>query len=232
MKKKLIIISIIAFSVITSTASAQTSEVSGTDKKNTSSYTFKPLHPNTINPRTFLYEMKPNSEAEDEIMVINQSDIDMHLEVYAADEGPLSDKGLPTVSNKSVDQKNIGLWMTPEISWVDLKPGEQKAVKWKIKVPEDAEKKLYIGGIAVVNYDLPGNKDNNIKASTRVILPVNLTVTDTPKEIPHYGQTNIFQQNPYLLPTLGIFTVCMGYFTWGTLKERKNKKKSLETNAE
>ena len=200
------------------------------NQNSTTAYTISISEPNKIEPQKLLFELKPGQSAEDYILVKNISIKKLELNIYLSEEGEKNNQGNFSIKQQYETQENIGKWSTSDVEKITLEPNEEKKVKISIQVPQDAEKKTYLGGVAVVNPN--AGYDGNIKISTRIIKTIKLTVTDNPKEIPRFGQTNIFQQNPYLLPTLGIFSLCMGYFAWCTLKERKNKKKSLETNAE
>lgn len=94
----------------------------------------------------FAYEVEAGDEIADAIAVTNMSDVELTLDIYAAD-------GYTTPSGQldliPADQASVALgsWVTPEVDSLTLAAGESAEVPFTLDVPEDAAVGDHPGGI-------------------------------------------------------------------------------------
>jgi uncharacterized membrane protein len=186
--------------------------------------TIKPANPNSIRPPVIIIEMAPGTEYTDAVIIKNTTDNTVTINNYPAD-GTTTTTGDFTMKTNKEKQENIGAWTTLEETKVELDPHEEKTISFTITVPENAELKEYKGGITSTRR---GEEINGVITSTRIVVPVELKVTNDPQPVPKLvtTQANVFAPTPFFWGTVVIFLGCMGYFVYANQKEKKQKKVS------
>ncbi len=190
------------------------------DSKSQDTFIIYPAHPNATNPETMMYELKPGDQTSDEINVKNFSSEKKDLTFYVTDEFTAKN-GLAAYRNPgdNITMSKLTKLSTPSIT---LNPGETKTINVSINIPKNQPLGDYLGGIAAVN-TFPSANMPSIKIAVRYIRNLDIKVTNTPKHIPLYGETNIFGAQLYLPFSIALFLGCMGYVFWAKKTEKKNE---------
>lgn len=150
---------------------------------NTESYTLRPTYKNNINANKIFLEAAPGTTVEDFVTVGNQADVPLTIHLYAADMTSTQD-GRAVSKNPGLPQETIGKWVVIEQSEITLQPDESAVVGFKATIPPETVLGDYKGAIVATKkspdyYEItPG-----VKASTRIALETNITVTDTPQVV-------------------------------------------------
>lgn len=100
-----------------------------------------PARPDENNPRTqsiFIHELDLGESAEDTALVINNTDEEKVVRLYAVD-GIATNTGALTCKQLSEDKTGAGKWLDVSESEVTLAPKERKEVDFTITVPEKAD---------------------------------------------------------------------------------------------
>lgn len=194
-------------------------------KKRIGGFTLSPGNPSTIDPNKIIVEIKPGAIYEDSVVIVNKSDNEVNLHLFAVDGTP-GENGATNAKDEQDQQNDIGQWVTIENSEVTLAPKENKEIKFFVYVPAGTEERLITGFICALLPQAPNTEDNGmINLSLRYALKIDLTVTNNPKYIAKIGETNIFAAaTPYFWGSLAFFLVSLTYFIYGFSKERKKKK--------
>jgi len=215
---------IIGFLLLVTTTAYAAETQQGKQDLPSSGFTIWPLNRNAIDIYQIIHEVKPGQEIEDYVMVKNSADTEKTFGLYPADQEIKNGKTVYKTSDDT--QENIGKWISIETPNVTLGPNEEKKIKILITIPSDASFADYKGGIALENVqpslDYPG-----INIASRVMLGVQIKVTDDPHEIPKFVQANIFTSaTPTLWVSVGIFVASMAYFIYAKKREKNEKAKS------
>jgi len=191
-------------------------------------FTIVPLYPNTINPRKFLFEIKPGEQAADDAYIKNFSDDEITVLLYGAD---------PTVSNTGSlaykTRQNVndgpGSWIKFDEPQVDLKPQEGKKVHFTVSVPKDTPLGDYKAGIAIEKTKKDINNPS-ITIATRVIIHAEIKVTNEPKLItkgePAVKETAPVWKQYYFWGSLALFIFFGGLLIWVTTADKKSSKRA------
>lgn len=138
-----------------------------------------PAHPRADNPRTtsiFVYESEPGSVTEDAVKLINNTDEQRTVKVYAVDSQHSSD-GAFACAQAVDEKKDVGAWLTLQTNEVTLEPNSNKEVSFSVKVPATAETGEHNGCIAIEDTKAPTQQvGNGIVLSFRSALRVAVTV--------------------------------------------------------
>ncbi len=111
---------------------------------------FDVSRPDSQNPETaFRLNLKPGGSMEDRIIIRNTSDAVLKLRVYSADSAPTTN-GEIDLKKPDDQMTGLGLWIkldAPEV--VEIAPGENRSIWFKLTIPRDAEPQEQVGGIVV-----------------------------------------------------------------------------------
>jgi len=205
----------------------QTMQTTGTQEtKKNEGFTLVPQYPNTINPRKFLFEIKPGDQATEEAVIKNFSDKPVTVLLYGADP-TLSNTGTLAYKTRQNPNDGPGSWVKFDQPQVDLGPMEGKKVRFTVNVPKDMALGDYKAGIAIEKTKKDIN-NASITIATRVITHAEIKVTNDPKPIPK-GEPVIKETAPawkqyYFWGSLLLFLSSIGLLAWVTMKDRKGTK--------
>ena len=220
--------SVEASSMEVATGTQQTLQTVGTQEvKKNEGFTLVPLYPNTINPRKFLFEIKPGEQSTEEAYVKNFSDEPVTVLLYGADP-TVSNTGTLAYKTRQNPNDGPGSWVKFDEPQVDLGPQEGKKVRFTVTVPKDTTLGDYKAGIAIEKTKKDIN-NASITIATRVITHAEIKVTNDPKSIPR-GEPAIKETAPawkqyYFWGSLLLFLSSVGLLIWVTLKDRKSSPK-------
>jgi len=226
--KKIPFLIIGLFLVICSTAQAAGTQQSTQQEQPDRGFTIWPVFRNAIDIYRIIEEMKPGEKKEDYVMVKNSAEKPKTFNLYPIDEE--INNGKPFYKNKNDARENIGKWVSIEEPVVTLGPDEEKKIKITLSIPADTPLADYKGGIAMEHVQ-PSAKNPNLNIATRLILGIQIKVTDNPQPVPQFVQANIFNTpTPYFWVSTGIFLASAGYFIYASRKEKKLADKNKSNN--
>lgn len=138
-----------------------------------------PANPQPNNPRTksiFVYEAKPNASREDAVKVINNTNEQRTVKVYAVDSQHSSD-GAFACAQAVEDKKDVGSWLTLSKNEVTLEAGKSEEIPFTLTVPSNASTGEHNGCIAIEDVKAPRQQvGNGITLTFRSALRVAVTV--------------------------------------------------------
>ncbi|MCC6643577.1 DUF916 domain-containing protein [Candidatus Peregrinibacteria bacterium] len=176
-----------------------------------------PTYPNEVLPSNFSFQLKPGDSVDEYATLTNQTDQPIGALLYAVDSG-INNQNETVLMGKNDPKNLVGKWIKFDSTGViTLQPKEKKIVKFTITAPAEAEKKDYIGGIALERTDYTDNKEvqpgATIKTNTRVGIRTFVKITDTPepiKKIPlPEPQNNTEWSKYYLYFSVGLFVIVL-----------------------
>ena len=100
----------------------------------------RPAYPDPKNPRTqsiFVYTLEPGTTKNDGVLLVNNTDKEKTLMVYAVDS-VVSSGGAFACRQMNEPKKDVGRWISLSKSEVTLQPGKNEIVPFTIKVPKEA----------------------------------------------------------------------------------------------
>lgn len=141
-----------------------------------------PANPREDVPRSksiFVYEIKGGDNKTDGVKVINNSDSEKNILVYAVDSQRSSD-GAFACAQKADEQKGIGKWTVLEKTRVTVAPNSSEIIPFTIALPANVDVGEHNGCIAVQE-DVPPSSElsNGIVLSYRSALRVAVLVPGT-----------------------------------------------------
>lgn len=142
------------------------------------SFTAVPADPNLINQNKFILEARPGDEIEEKLYVENKSTEPIKLKLYPID-GQINAEAKFTGQNADQQQIHIGQWAKIEKQEMNLNPGEGQVVNYTIAIPNKTALGNYFGGIAIENVPA-NNNDQTLQINSRIIVRVDLKVTENP----------------------------------------------------
>ena len=200
-------------------------------------FTISPAYPNSINPRQFIYELKPGQKTEDYVYVRNLSKETANFYLYGADP-TFSAQGTPAYKTRQAGGNGEGQWLTFENPQIELKGGEARKVKFTLTIPSDAGQGEYRIGVAMEKTKLDTNNPN-VTIATRVILHTKVVVTDNPQAVPREGMEGAGAepgktswQTYYFWISLALFITSFAALIWVTLSERQNGRRAMSHEGE
>lgn len=188
----------VTLALFANTASAQTqatqSILPAGMPANNEGFTIVPADPNGVNPRKFIYELKPGSSVTDYAYVKNFSGQKVTFALYGADpttsnKGTLAYKtkaesgGTPSTERSG---KDTGKWLQFEQPTLELGPTGAKMVKFTITVPADTSPGDYRLGTSMERIK-QDTSNPGITIATRIVLHTEIKVTNDPKPVPKQG---------------------------------------------
>lgn len=127
----------------------------------------------SITPNVNNFVLAPGKNIQGTATITNDSSKDVMLKIYAAD-GSKTLQGGFAISLENEIQKNMGLWIKPEVSTLSLTPNQKKDLAFTITVPKDTAAGDYAGGIAIQEIDAKTQQE--IKNSARSVSPLFVSV--------------------------------------------------------
>jgi len=205
-------------------------------------FTIVSANPNTINPRRFIFEVKPGQTIEDYVQIQNMSNKEESFLLYGADP-TFSAQGTPAYKTRQAGGNGEGRWILFDETEVKMAPNEKRIVRFSLQIPQTAAKGDYRAGITMEKAARPSANQPGISIATRIILHAEIKVTDNPRAIPRadgthsLGSTDIIpdQKNDwrtiYVWISLVLFIFSFIALLWVTLIEsytnKKRKKKII-----
>jgi len=131
--------------------------------------------------------MRPGEEIYDYLLLENKSSNEkVRFIIFPADiitkyVNPKKETVL--FKEKSDNQTEVGSWIKVQSSneRVTLKPNDDLAIPFSIKIPKDVKNGTYYGAvIALNNKNLGQDKSSGIKAKAQIAVLVTVNITDTP----------------------------------------------------
>ncbi|MBD3328309.1 DUF916 domain-containing protein [Candidatus Peregrinibacteria bacterium] len=180
------------------------------------STTIKPLN----DQKQIKLEINPGEQKTEEIIIYNASEQETTIELYAVD-GIKTNDGFTTGKLKSAKQTSLGKWTSFANNVFDLKPKEEKKVKFTIQIPSTTPPATYAGAFAVANIskttdiagtgaalntrflqtffvNVPGLKISNLKIKKDILLK---------KDKTYFYQTNLENTGNTALSIRAILTL-------------------------
>lgn len=195
-------------------------------------FTLEAANPNTINPRKFIFELRPGEKAEDYIEISNLSDEEETFLLYGADP-TFSAQGTPAYKTRQAGGNGEGQWIQFDQSELTLQPKETKLVKFTVNIPPEAALGEYRAGITMERAPHASSQPG-ISIATRIILHAEIKVTKDPKAIPKQDgsflgghgapdstDTEFDWRTLYFWISLTLFIASFLALLWITLNERK-----------
>jgi nucleoid-associated protein YgaU len=138
-----------------------------------------PANPDPDNPRTksiFVYTLSPGQSKQDAVQVINNTDEEKTVEVYATDSEIAS--GGAFACRQKVDPKTaVGGWIRLDQTEVKLAPNTSQVVPFNVFIPETAGVGEHNGCIVIQEREAtPEQTGNGVQLSFRSALRVAITV--------------------------------------------------------
>ena len=210
--KKGLIFSFLISLLLSQTASAQNLSTS---------FAAEPASKNAVAPSIFMYEAKPGTTIEDDILVKNINDKPRTLTLYPAD-GFNDDEGKPAFKTYGEEMAEIGAWVETDSEVYEFEPQETKKIHFRITIPEGTEEKDYKGGFAL---EQKFNTGAPVQTALRIMKNIEIKVTQDPQEIPRFTPTEETQNQPtiFFWVTLGIFIASMAYVLLTRVKKHEKK---------
>lgn len=188
---------------------------------NDDTFNFVIDNPNTIDPKKFIFEIKPGEKNEDYVDLKNGSDVPLKFSLYGAD-GTTTAQGSFGLKTKGQDMADVGKWISFDEKEFVLQPKETKRVKFSVDVPPGTAEGTYSGGVAAEK-SKPDAGNPNIIIAVRIALRVDVKVTSNPQPVlKKYAEvsTNPFFQT-YFWASAGLFLLSVGALGWSYFKDKK-----------
>ena len=192
---------------------------------NDDSFNFVIANPNTVDPKKFLFELKPGDKTSDYVYIKNNASIPLHFNLYGVD-GTKTTQGSFALKTKNETQTNLGKWITFDNAEVDVQPGETKKEKFTVNIPPETPQETYSGGVAAEKVKADNNNPN-ILIAVRIGLRVDVKVTKNPQPIAKkYNDItdNSWFQGYFWLSVVA-FVISAGLLGWSYLGNGKSAKK-------
>ncbi len=138
----------------------------------------RPANPDPNNPRTesiFIYTHEASSVKNDEVLIMNNTDQDQVIDVYAVD-GILTNTGA-YACEQAVEQKgSVGAWVNFPQSQVTLKANTSQRIPFTLSVPAGTDVGEHNGCIVFQSANDEGEVQGNVRVRTRQAIRMAVTV--------------------------------------------------------
>lgn len=145
-------------------------------------YSMQIAYPNIIDPRKFIFEIRPGESAEDFLILNNTSNQPAEFILYGADS-VIDAKGDISYKTLEMEQNMVGRWITFDQDKITVGPDNKQQIKFKVTVPSDIPLSEYEGGVAAELAVIAVNASTDEKIATRYMMKVSVTVTDDPQPV-------------------------------------------------
>lgn len=138
----------------------------------------KPANPRKDNPRSesiFVYELQPGANVQDAVQVINNTDVEKTLQVYAVDS-QVASEGAFTCAQKIDQPVSVGSWIKVSKAEVTLAPHSFENVPFSINVPQSASAGESNGCLVVQDAKRASSGNTGISLSFRTAIRVSITI--------------------------------------------------------
>lgn len=143
--------------------------------------------------KRYTFELKPGETGEDVVFVTNRAEEPAIFTLYGAD-GINTAEGNFTIKTAQQSQSSVGTWIQFERKQIELQPGVQTKIPFKVIVPESAPPGTYGGGIAIsfqtasdaekeklAEQNTNGGNSMGYKVTSRRIITMVVTIPGTRK---------------------------------------------------
>jgi len=175
-----------------------------------------PKDPDVINPKKLVYELKPGDELTEQIILKSLAPNPKKFTLYISDR-TMNKEGV-SIYTQQYGSRTMAKWMNVDPEETLVNNNEEKTVNLHIKIPKDAPLDDYNGGLAAVKVEPSANMPN-IQIAVRVMLDIDLKITNAPQHIKKLSETTA--PTPYFYGSLGLFGGSMGYYFYTNRKEKK-----------
>lgn len=140
----------------------------------------RPANPRADNPRTksiFIYQLKPGEQANDGVLVSNNTDTQQTVSIYPVD-AVLSSGGAFACKQAVEPKEGVGSWITLQSASITLDPNTTQTVPFTVSVPQNAGAGEHDGCIALQAESQAGKASgtNGVVLSFRSAIRVAVTV--------------------------------------------------------
>lgn len=138
----------------------------------------RPAFPRPDNPRTesiFIHTLEKGSIQDEGVRVINNTPEKKTISVYAADSTP-STGGAFACKQFSEEKIDVGSWIELEKNEVELEPGTNEVIPFKITIPQNADVGEHNGCILIQEKKTEDNSNPGVNLSFRTGLRVAITI--------------------------------------------------------
>lgn len=167
-------------------------------------YGLRPAFPRADNPRTesiFVHTLSPGQVQNESVQVINNTESEMNLVVYAADSTPSSGGGF-ACKQLSEEKSMVGNWISLEQSELVVPAHQKIDVPFTITVPNNAPVGEHNGCVLVQKRQDDANGQSGVSLSVRNGLRVAITVPgEIVRKLDILGFKHIWRENGNLLFT-------------------------------
>lgn len=193
-------------------------------KINDDNFAFGVAYPNSIQPKQFIYELRPGEVVSDYVYLKNHSDVDLKFDLFASDE-TRSAQGTFALKTQNEEKKLVGKWITFDEPTITLKPGQEKLLKFHVTIPKDQPLGSFSGGISGQKTK-PDANNPSVLIAARIGLRVDIKVTDNPQPVPKLKQqVKTAEVNPlywaYFYVSLALFLISGGIMIYRWLRTKK-----------
>lgn len=134
----------------------------------------KPANPDPANPRTksiFIFTLNPGDRDSDELLVVNNTEEEKTLLVYATDSQRSSD-GSFACEQLSDTQDNVGSWIKLDKEEITLEPLTNDKIRFTIEAPDNVSVGEENGCILIQEKKEPSSEGSGVSLSFRTGLRV------------------------------------------------------------
>lgn len=188
---------------------AQTQQQPDTD-----SFNFVIANPNTVDPKRFIFEIKPGASATDSVILKNSAEVPLHFSLYGAD-ATQTNQGSFALKTKDEPRAEVGKWISFDQGEITLQPGQVQQVGFTVSVPAGTPEGSYSGGLAAEKVSA-STSNPNILIAVRIGLRLDVKVTSNPQ--PVTKKYTSVTDNPffkvYFWASIGLFLVFAAMLVW------------------
>lgn len=123
----------------------------------------------------YAYELDPGAVVHDVLQVTNRGSGDLHLAVYGAD-GVTTTSGQLDMLPADQPSVDLGTWLVPEVSEIDVPAGATVDVPFTVTVPTDATPGDHSGGI-LTSLSAAAGDDSTVRLDRRLALRMHVRVS-------------------------------------------------------
>ncbi|MBD3269976.1 DUF916 domain-containing protein [Candidatus Peregrinibacteria bacterium] len=176
-----------------------------------------PTNPNRENSEYFYTELKPGETVTEKLTITNPDNVPEEYLIYPVHKFPPTQDGTVAYSLIDSDKQGFSEYTTIFPSEISLQAQETQEVDVIFKAPEDAEKKLYEGGVAVQSKSK--TKQGAINLSVRKVIRGTFEITDNPEKPEKKLPKGIDPRQIYFWGSISLAVIFFGTLTAIKLKK-------------